>query len=931
MALEDWSNKKKLAVLASIVAMVVGASWLISQKDLGGKLQGKLEYYDPGAVIDSTGESLVGNVAIKPVKTMYNFLGDSGKVKIKIEKDIVSEADIYLYVKHYNYLDAPSGDPNIESSKIYIPADTNKKIVELEIPRTENAEIGGKYKIFADVTHINKIFDEIEATQSITILWGNPEEIASDFELKVPSTSYSAASEGQDLEIGYKLHNASTEHQMRVESRLYDSSTSKTAENALKTKEQTVPKGTQIVSSFYTTISPGTYDITSDIYVTTDNGEVLVGSVTSEAITVSEGEAPLSLFGQEGGWNGNTASLATANQTESPLSLMGNDAAAEAAGNTVVSSQNYPGGLAAFVTIDPFDAKEGEDITFGIRVLENDYNLSGFPDVAVGIRYGDGVKESTILNSGDVINNEYTHGFTHKYNSSGNYDIEIMTCISESIEGMGGGSAKEIIKELNINEYAQGLNPILEMICGAHKLNNFKVAKATAPPVLVDIVGQAEEPDHPAPTGVTISKAIMAGFENIAVYWTKPVPTMVTPGIEGYVISAKFKGANGQYIDTAEYESTESASATLHAVKGTSYFNNGATSVEAKVKAKYKDGTDSDWSNTATYAIVEAAAAPPEDVVQPPANHPAPTSLTVTEDTANVVISWQSPANPDLAISKYILQIEETDTAKQEKTYEEEIDPSITSMQVPKSTIEEGIETFEFLIRAKYSDNVMSTWSNKATYNAITQEIVIEEEKSEDPPEEEEEEVVQPTGNIKIKSADIWPKGFNPSLVLTKISFETTGTALIEVEITSSTGQKVVTLIDDEEAEADKYEIYWDGTDDPDESKGKVVPQGTYTWKVTAKDPTTKSIKDSESGTVNVVYNPGGADFESSTGAGNSSSITSTSATSTSTQSAQNTQNTLAMLSLQGATSGETAGTGPEMLVYLFLPAAGLLLRRKKR
>ena len=458
--------------------------------------------------------------------------------------------------------------------------------------------------------------------------------------------------------------------------------------------------------------------------------------------------------------------------------------------------------------------------------------------------------------------------------------------------------------------------------------------------VLLDIVeedkarvdsGQVEEPDHPAPTGVTISKAIMAGFENIAVYWTKPAPTMANTTIEGYVISAKFKGANGQYIDTAEYESTESASATLHAVKGTSYFNNGATSVEAKVKAKYKDGTDSDWSNTATYTLVEVAAAPPGGETQPAATHPAPSNLIATADASSIVISWQAPASTDLAISNYILQIQETNIENQSQTYEEEVDPSITSLQVPKDTIEEGIAKFEFLIRAKYADGVISELSNKATYNVITQEVVVEEtvvDDSEDPPVEEEEEVVQPTGEIKIKNADIWPKGFNPSLVLTKISFETTGTALVTVEIRSSTGQKIVTLVDDEEAKADKYEIYWDGTDDPAQSKGKVVPQGEYTWKVTAKDPTSKAIKDSKSGDVNVVYNPGGADFEGNTGSGSSNTTTSTSAASASAESAQNAQNTLAMLSLQSASSGETAGTGPGTLIYLFLPAAGLIFRR---
>ncbi|MBT7737078.1 hypothetical protein HN709_05325, partial [Candidatus Peregrinibacteria bacterium] len=199
--------------------------------------------------------------------------------------------------------------------------------------------------------------------------------------------------------------------------------------------------------------------------------------------------------------------------------------------------------------------------------------------------------------------------------------------------------------------------------------------------------------------------------------------------------------------------------------------------------------------------------------------------------------------------------------------------------------------------------------------------------------EEEEEGEEQPPGELKITGAKAWPKGFNPTLVLTKISFTTTAASLITLEIRSDTGQEIVTIYKDEEAKAGSYEEYWDGTDNPDEDKGKIVPQGAYTWKIIAKDPATKKIKDSETGEVTVMYNPGGTDFESSgTGSsGNSSSSNTTTATSNSgTQSALDTQNTLAMLSLQSATEGETAGTGPEMLVYLFLPAAGLYFRRKR-
>lgn len=192
-------------------------------------------------------------------------------------------------------------------------------------------------------------------------------------------------------------------------------------------------------------------------------------------------------------------------------------------------------------------------------------------------------------------------------------------------------------------------------------------------------------------------------------------------------------------------------------------------------------------------------------------------------------------------------------------------------------------------------------------------------------------------GDIKITKNDVDPKGFNPLINETKISYEISAKAKMEIKILDHTGVTVVTLIDNKEVEKGDYYVWWNGTNKATEA-GDVVPKGDYTYKIIAKDPTSGEMKDVKTGSITALYQTadGEEDFENvdsgkdvTTSTDSSGSTGSTGSSGQGNTNSESGTNAMATVSLQSAQSGVTAGTGMPVLIYLIFPLTGFLISKK--
>jgi len=167
---------------------------------------------------------------------------------------------------------------------------------------------------------------------------------------------------------------------------------------------------------------------------------------------------------------------------------------------------------------------------------------------------------------------------------------------------------------------------------------------------------------------------------------------------------------------------------------------------------------------------------------------------------------------------------------------------------------------------------------------------------------------------IEITNADVFPKGFNPKIGKTKISYELNLKAKIDVKIIDNTGQTVATLIDNQAVDAGKYYIEWNGTKN-NQAGGELLGNGSYRFKIDAKNQTSGAIEDTAQGDVSIIY-PANTT--------NPSSVENKTTTTSSSQSA-------ATVAVQNAQSGKTAETGPGILIYTLLPLGAFILKRKKK
>ncbi|MFH1533411.1 MAG: Ig-like domain-containing protein [Nitrospirota bacterium] len=227
------------------------------------------------------------------------------------------------------------------------------------------------------------------------------------------------------------------------------------------------------------------------------------------------------------------------------------------------------------------------------------------------------------------------------------------------------------------------------------------------------------------------------------------------------------------------------------------------------------------------------------------------------------------------------------------------------TLTVPAATISNGTEPMD-------SNLVLAFISATATTPTPTPTPTPEPTPDPDPTPAGAED------DLEITDHDVFPVQFNPLTNETKISYEISADAKIDINIIDHTGVTVLDLLEDEDVEAGDYYVWWDGTDGDE-----VVASGEYTYKIYAKDPNDGEVKDIKSGEVQARYSALPGDFEDVT---EPIATTVTAVTPTPSQS-----QAAATVSLQSAETGVTAGTGTPVLIYLLFPLGGLFISRKKK
>lgn len=232
------------------------------------------------------------------------------------------------------------------------------------------------------------------------------------------------------------------------------------------------------------------------------------------------------------------------------------------------------------------------------------------------------------------------------------------------------------------------------------------------------------------------------------------------------------------------------------------------------------------------------------------------------------------------------------------------------TLTVPAGTILNGAEPMD-------SDIVLAFTSGTAPAPAP------DPDPDPDPAADDDDDSTPAEDDLEITDHDVFPVQFNPLTNETKITYEISADAVIDIKIIDHTGVTVYELLSDEDVEEGDYYVWWDGTDG-----SEVVASGEYQYKIYAKDPDDDEVKDIKSGEVKALYASLPEDFEDVTDPDPivsepvATTVTATTTTTTQSQAA-------ATVALQSAETGVTAETGPEALIYLLLPLGGLLIKRK--
>jgi len=185
--------------------------------------------------------------------------------------------------------------------------------------------------------------------------------------------------------------------------------------------------------------------------------------------------------------------------------------------------------------------------------------------------------------------------------------------------------------------------------------------------------------------------------------------------------------------------------------------------------------------------------------------------------------------------------------------------------------------------------------------------------------------------DMEISDVSISKSKFNPDINEVQFVYTIDNDAEVVIEIYDSKG-KLVTTIKEEDQEKGQHVVWWNGSMG-NELFGESIPDGTYTYKITATNSKDKTSKDTKEGQVIVdsTTGTGAGDFEDLDGGGTKPASTNTAGTNTGTlaSASNNAQANASVLALQNSTTGQTAGTGPGVLLYLLIPALALPLTKK--
>lgn len=186
------------------------------------------------------------------------------------------------------------------------------------------------------------------------------------------------------------------------------------------------------------------------------------------------------------------------------------------------------------------------------------------------------------------------------------------------------------------------------------------------------------------------------------------------------------------------------------------------------------------------------------------------------------------------------------------------------------------------------------------------------------------------SSKVKFTTSGAFPKGFNPKVSETKITYKLSATGYVSIVIVDQAGSKKVELLTNEKTTGGKdASLSWDGTTKKG-GGGAMLKSGKYYAKMTVKSSASGSVSDTKSVEINVIYASESSGSDMSDMYYPSLSGSSTDRGSTGSSSA-----TLASGRTGVAKSHtlpkQTSSTGPEALIYLVAPVMGYFVSRRKK
>ncbi|MFA4891672.1 MAG: FlgD immunoglobulin-like domain containing protein, partial [Candidatus Gracilibacteria bacterium] len=184
--------------------------------------------------------------------------------------------------------------------------------------------------------------------------------------------------------------------------------------------------------------------------------------------------------------------------------------------------------------------------------------------------------------------------------------------------------------------------------------------------------------------------------------------------------------------------------------------------------------------------------------------------------------------------------------------------------------------------------------------------------------------------DIKISKVSVSKTKFNPEIHEVYFVYTISGDANVKIEILDKDGKVVATAEEEKAQKKGQHVAWWNGTID-NKFAGQKIADGTYTYKITATHPEYSEVKDTKEGSITADSTAGNGegDFEDPDGGGAKPGDGTGNGDGTLDKTPGGAKTDDATQTLQNSTTGQTAGTGPGILLYLLIPALVLPLIKK--